>query len=88
MRDWIERKYVSGKSKGGVTVVGHPLDNLISTGCAPWPTPEVVQKLYQSRHFKAFQEEELTKYTACLGYYCDLQSLYSEDAITWSVWGL
>ncbi len=87
MRDWNGREIVSAKSKGGVTVVGHPLDNLISTGCVPWPPPEVVQKLYQSRHVRAFQDDQLSKCTSGLGYYCDLQSLHSEDAITWSVFG-
>ncbi len=53
---------------------------------APWPPPELIQKLYESKHLSAFTpgEEVLTK---TFGFYSDLQSLHSEDAITWSVFG-
>jgi len=52
-----------------------------------WPTPEILQKLYQSNRVSAFAGEQLSIAKAGLGYYCDLQSLHSEDAITWSVFG-
>jgi hypothetical protein len=87
MKDWNDREVASAQSKRGVQVVAHPLDNLISTGCSPWPTSEIVQKLYQSRQVCAFDEEQRNRCTSGLGYYCDLQSLHSEDAITWSVFG-
>ncbi len=74
-------------SKGGVCVAAHPFDNLIRTGCDPWPAPEVVQKLYQSRQVHAFDDNQRAICESGLGYYCDLQSLHSEDAITWSVFG-
>ena len=87
MKNWNGREIKSAMSKGGVTVVAHPFDNLISTDCEPWPPAEVVQKLYKSRQGRAFEGDELTISTDGLGYYCDLQSLHSEDAITWSVFG-
>ncbi len=87
MEDWNGKIVESAKSKGGVTVVAHPFDNLISTDCNPWPPSEVAQKLYKSRQVRAFQDEQLSICTSGLGYYCDLQSLHSEDAITWSVFG-
>jgi hypothetical protein len=87
MIDWNGREIASARSRGGVQVVAHPLDNLISTGCSPWPTSEIVQKLYQSRQESAFDDEQRKTCTSSLGYYCDLQSLHSEDAITWSVFG-
>lgn len=87
MRDWNGREIPSARSKGGVTVVAHPFNNLISTGCIPWPTPEVLQKLYQSRQIRAFQGNQLSICESGIGYYCDLQSLHSEDAMTWSVFG-
>lgn len=87
MQNWNEIKIRSAQSKGGVLVVAHPLDNLISTGCVPWPTSEVLQKLYQSNHTNAFHGDQLETCKAGIGYYCDLQSLHSEDAITWSVFG-
>ena len=87
MKDWNGKEIESARSKGGVQVVAHPFDNLISTGCSPWPTPEVLQKLYQSRQVRAFHSDQLTICKSGIGYYCDLQSLHSEDAITWSVFG-
>jgi len=47
----------------------------------------VLQKLYQSNHTNAFQGNQFETCKAGIGYYCDLQSLHSEDAITWSVFG-
>lgn len=87
MQDWNGKEIPSACSKGGVKVVAHPLDNLISTGCSPWPLPEIAQKLYKSRQENAFIGEQLKICKSGLGYYCDLQSLNSEDAITWSVFG-
>lgn len=87
MKDWNGKEIVSAKSKGGVIAVSHPLDNLIQPKCTPWPTPEILQKLYQSRQVRAFQNEQLSICKSGIGYYCDLQSIHSEDAITWSVFG-
>jgi hypothetical protein len=87
MKDWNGKEIKTAKSMGGVCVVAHPYDNLISTGCSPWPTPEIVQKLYQSRQVRAFHGDQLVICKSGLGYYSDLQSLHSEDAITWSVFG-
>jgi len=87
MKDWNGKDIQIARSKGGVIVVSNPLDNLISTGINPWPTPEILQKLYQSRQVRAFEGEQLELAKAGIGYYCDLQSLHSEDAITWSVFG-
>ena len=87
MKDWNGREIRCAYSQGGVIAVTHPFDNLITTGCCPWPTPEVLQKLYRSPQTRAFSQEQLAVCTSGLGYYCDLQSLHSEDAITWSVFG-
>ena len=87
MKDWNGREVLAAQSKGGVRVVAHPLDNLIVPGCSPWPVPEVIQKLYQSRHVCAFTAAQRSICISGVGYYCDLQSLNSEDAITWSVFG-
>jgi hypothetical protein len=65
-------------------------DNLITTGIHLWPPPEIVQKSYKSNHAHAFGKEEVADRQAVergLGHYSDLQSLHSEDAITWSVFG-
>lgn len=87
MLDWNGRTVSVARSKGGVKAVSHPYDNLVRTGIANWPPPEIVQKLYKSRQSRAFEGKDLETATSGLGYYCDLQSLHSEDAITWSVFG-
>jgi len=87
MKDWNGKEIACARSRGGVLVVTHPFYNLVSTGCSPRPTPEIVQKLYQSRQVRAFAGDQLAACTSGIGYYCDLQSIHSEDAITWSVFG-
>jgi hypothetical protein len=87
MKDWNGKEIPFAVSKGGVRVVAHPFDNLIQTGYDPWPPPEIIQKLYESRQIRAFDGAQRAICESGLGYYCDLQSLNSEDAITWSVFG-
>jgi predicted RNase H-like nuclease len=78
--DWNGRALA--RSRGGVSVVCDFGDNLIRDDRQPWPPPPVVQKL--CRQSRAFDGEELAAATRVLGFYSDLQSLNSEDAITWS----
>ncbi|MCC6446320.1 MAG: hypothetical protein IT210_23060 [Armatimonadetes bacterium] len=46
-----------------------------------------MQKLYKSRQVRAFNGDDLKAATETLGYYSDLQSVHSEDALIWSVFG-
>lgn len=87
MKDWNNNEIAIAHSKGGVIVTAHPYDNVVRTGCVSWPPPEIVQKLYRSRQIRAFAGADERICTSGLGYYCDLQSIHSEDAITWSVFG-
>lgn len=87
MKDWNNRELTFAFSKGGVLVVSHPYDNLIRDNIYPWPPSEIIQKLYKSKHTKVFEKEDMATSQQGLGYYCDLQSIHSEDAITWSVFG-
>ena len=75
------------QSRRSVLVTIRPEDNLLRTAVSPWPPAEIVQKLYQSNHLKAFDQADAANASAGLGFYTDLQSLQSEDAITWSVFG-
>jgi hypothetical protein len=87
MKNWNQQEVDILRSKGGVIALADPFDNLVRTGVKPWPPSEIIQKLYQSRQVRAFAEDQkkiLHKYN---GYYSDLQSIHSEDAITWSVFG-
>lgn len=87
MKNWNHQEVEIIKSKGGVIALANPYDNLISTGVTPWPPSEIVQKLYQSRQVRAFAEDQKETLKRFHGYYSDLQSIHSEDAITWSVFG-
>ena len=87
MLDWRGTEVDVAKSVGGVLALANPWQNLIGSGVLPWPPPELVQKLYQSRQIRAFRGPDAAIATKVLGFYSDLQSLHSEDAITWSVFG-
>jgi len=75
------------ESKSGVLVTTNPLDNLVRYAVAPWPTPELLQKFSKSLRFRGATDEDEEAACSGLGFYCDLQSLNSEDAVTWSVFG-
>jgi hypothetical protein len=87
MLDWRGIEVEAVRSAGGVLALADPWANVVRTGVVPWPPPELMQKLYQSRQVRAFREPDTTTVTKMLGFYSDLQSLHSEDAITWSVFG-
>ena len=82
--DWNGKTVAYIESIGKVKVLLNPLNNLVQTGIFPWPAPEIIQKLSESTHKSSFTQSHLSSLT---GHYCDLQSLNSEDAITWSVFG-
>jgi hypothetical protein len=87
IQDWRGHPIQVAQSKGGVIAVVDPWDNLIRTSVQPWPAPELIQKIYQSRHKRAFINDDHVAATAKLGFYSDLQSMHSEDSITWSAFG-
>lgn len=88
--DWNDQRItaLSTKADGaGTWIVLDYAENLIRTDIEPWPPPAVVQKLYRSDRLGRAKPEIQNKAKAKLGFYCDLQSLHSEDAITWSFFG-
>jgi hypothetical protein len=87
MRNWLGDAIEVCRSARGTLAVADPNDNLVRGGVTPWPPPEIVQKLYQSRQVRAFHGSDRERVTKKLGFYSDLQSLHSEDALTWSVYG-
>jgi hypothetical protein len=69
-----------------VLATTHPADNLVQSS-RPWPTPELLQKYYASGRFEGRTAEDTAAARSGLGHYSDLQSLNSEDAVTWSFFG-
>lgn len=85
--NWLDQPIQIATSVGGVRATGTPWDGVVRGDVVPWPPPELVQKAYASRQVRAFRDVELSRATASLGCYCDLQSIHSEDALTWSLFG-
>ena len=85
--NWNGDEVTFAESKRGTLAFTDPLVGLLRGDVKVWPTPEILQKLYKSNHQNDFEDEDLHVVTQMMGYYCDLQSVNSEDAITWSVFG-
>ncbi|MDE0199655.1 MAG: hypothetical protein OXK78_15735 [Caldilineaceae bacterium] len=85
--NWNGDDVILAKSKGGVLAFTEPLEGLLRGDVEVWPAPEILQKLYKSNHEAKYEGEDLSAVVRTMGYYCDLQSINSEDAITWSVFG-
>ena len=87
IRSWKGNEIKVAQSRGGKISVCDYKDNLIVPASSTWPHPDIVKKLYQSKHVSDFDEPERHELAKELGFYSDLQSLRSEDAITWSIFG-
>jgi hypothetical protein len=87
MKDWNGDEIQIARSKGGVIATVHPYENVICPRDILWPPAEIVQKAYKSRQELAFEGLDGVAAKHGLGFYTDLQSIHSEDAITWSVFG-
>ncbi len=87
IQNWRGGEIEVASSRGGKLAVVDFADGLLQGGVQPWPPPELLQKLTRSAHGSAFDEPDLSAVRRIRGYYSDLQSLRSEDAVTWSVFG-
>ena len=85
LENWNGSNTTFAVSAGGVLAFLNPLDALLRGEITIWPTAEIIQKLYKSHKFKG---NDLADAEEVLGFYCDLQSINSEDAITWNTFGL
>jgi hypothetical protein len=86
--DWNGQPMQVVRSRGGGAIAAYDYTrNMIQTPFTPWPSAEVLQKLCASTRSGAFHPEDYSALAAKLGFYSDLQSLNSEDAMTWSYFG-
>jgi hypothetical protein len=83
--DFSKIKVIRSKVASGAVI--NIKDNFLIPDSISWPPIEIVSKMYQSNHLGAFNEADHKILTEELGYYCDLYSVKSEDAITWSLFG-
>lgn len=76
------------RSRSGVLLFHDPLRPLLRTDAMPvWPPPEVAQKLSKADLSASYPPEVRAPLEAALGRYCALQSVNSEDAMTWAAFG-
>ncbi len=87
INDWNGTPLTVGGSRGGVLAAADVRRNLLLAPETVWPPAALKPKLKASRQIGAFDPDAATALSAFLGFYCDLQSLRSEDAITWSFFG-
>jgi hypothetical protein len=85
---WSEpRTVLVAESVKGTLATVDPGRNLLRGNVLPWPAPELLQKLYASHLWQGKTREDDRQARIYLGHYSDVQSLNSEDAITWSFFG-
>jgi hypothetical protein len=85
--DWRDRPLRVARSRGGVVAICDVRRALLYEDAAGWPPPALQKKLKKSAQIKAFDSPGSLELQEDLGFYCDLQSIASEDAITWSFFG-
>lgn len=87
LRDWNDRTIRAVQSRGGVWAFVDYADGLVRPRDCNWPPPELVQKLFRSDKHQYFYPEDQPSLQQTIGYYTDLQSAHSEDAMVWSYFG-
>ncbi len=75
------------KSRGKSGAVASIRENVLFPDDILWPPIELVKKMSKSGKIIHFPDSVKPILQKELGYYCDLQSIKSEDAITWSLFG-
>jgi hypothetical protein len=86
--NWRGEPIEIARSPSGVVLVRDYVDNLIRSPEVPWPPPALVSKLVADDRVAARWPPTLADaMSRRLGHYTPLQSIHSEDAITWSFFG-
>lgn len=86
--DWNGSAVAAERSRSGVTAVLDVSDNLVAAPSGSVDLPnEVRSRLEPSDGRDGFDSDEMTRLSAKLGFYSDMQSLRCVDPITWSVFG-
>lgn len=87
VKNWNGEEIEAVQSRGGVWAFLDYLNGVICPADCACPPPELVQKLSKSDKYIHFYPEDQPLITRHLGYYTDLQSAHSEDAMVWSCFG-
>ena len=74
------------ESRGGVRVTSHPLENMVQYAKLTIAYSGVASEIFMPATFSKVAIRKMTgTHETVFGYYCDLQSLNSEDAVTWEL---
>jgi hypothetical protein len=85
---WRGEPVRATESPGGVLLLVDYKDALVTWDSVPWPPPALVSRLVADEEQSSKWPAEIqTLATERLGFYCRLQSINSEDAMTWSAFG-
>jgi hypothetical protein len=87
IKNWNGDEIEAIQTKGGVWAFPDYLSGVICPDYCVSPPSELVQKLAKSDKYIHFHPEDQPLITQQLGYYTDLQSVHSEDAMVWSCFG-
>ncbi len=88
IENWRGEQVGVARSPSGVLLLRDYADNLITSDEVPWPPPALVAKLVADDRIASRWPVALrTAVSEGLGHYTPLQSINSEDAITWSFFG-
>jgi hypothetical protein len=85
--NWNAQKIRAVRTNAGVWAFPDFSDGVIQLPGNCWPPTELVQKLYRSERVAYFTAEDQAALVSARGYYSDLQSAHSEDAMVWSYFG-
>ena len=86
--NWRGEPIEVARSPSGVVLLRDFADNLIRTSDVSWPPPALVSKLVAADRVSSRWPAALAdRVSGRLGHYTALQSINSEDAITWSFFG-
>jgi hypothetical protein len=88
VENWRGEQVLIARSPSGVVLLCDYAENLLRTHDVPWPPPALVSKLVADDRIALRWPTALRDAVGGrLGHYTPLQSINSEDAITWSFFG-
>jgi hypothetical protein len=88
IEDWNGKQIGVVRTTGNTLLMCDPFDGLMRPTQGPWPPPALVMMLGEGESKRyPFSPELRASVSGRFGHYCALQSINSEDAITWNFLG-
>src|SRR5215207_9806955 len=88
IENWNGKPIDVAATSGGTLLVCNPFQALMRPVAGAWPPPALVMQLGEGEPSRyPFSDDLRAQMSIQLGHYCELQSINSEDAITWNFFG-